>query len=87
MKKRLLALALIAVLVFSLAACGGQSSTNNSTTTDSAATTSETTSETTPTASTGEAPNYSDKACWYQIPEITKDIDTFLKELDKLKNN
>lgn len=77
MKKRLLALALIAVLVFSLAACGGQSSTNNSTTTDSAATTSETTSETTPTASTGEAPNYSDKACWYQIPEITKDIDTF----------
>ena len=73
MKKRLFALALSAALAFSLAACGGQSSTNNNTTTDSVTTTAETTT----TASNGEAPNYSDKACWYQIPEITKDVDTF----------
>jgi hypothetical protein len=25
----------------------------------------------------GKAPDYSQKSCWYQIPEITKDIDTF----------
>ena len=25
----------------------------------------------------GKAPDYSQKACWYQIPEITKDVDTF----------
>ena len=73
MKKRLFALALSAVLVFSLAACGGQSSANNSTTTDAATSTTETST----TASTGEAPDYSDKACWYQIPEIKKDVDTF----------
>lgn len=36
-----------------------------------------TTAETTTTASNAESPNYSDKACWYQIPEITKDVDTF----------
>ena len=29
------------------------------------------------TAIEGKEPNYSDKTCWYQIPEITKDIDTF----------
>ena len=27
--------------------------------------------------SAGEAPDYSKKECWYQIPEITKDVDTF----------
>ncbi len=24
-----------------------------------------------------KAPDYSQKACWYRIPEITKDVDTF----------
>jgi len=28
-------------------------------------------------ADTGEAPDYSRKACWLQLPEITKDVDTF----------
>lgn len=28
-------------------------------------------------AKAGEAPDYSKKECWYQIPEITKDVDTF----------
>ena len=27
--------------------------------------------------SAGEAPDYSKRECWYQIPEITKDVDTF----------
>lgn len=25
----------------------------------------------------GAAPDYSQKSCWYKIPEITKDVDTF----------
>ena len=29
------------------------------------------------TGSAGDAPDYSKKDCWYQIPEITKDVDTF----------
>ena len=73
MKKRLVALALSAVSVFSLTACGGQSSASKSTATNSAATISEAST----TAIEGKEPNYSDKTCWYQIPEITKDIDTF----------
>ena len=28
-------------------------------------------------ADVGEAPDYSKAECWYQIPEITKDVDTF----------
>ena len=28
-------------------------------------------------ATAGEAPDYSQEACWHQIPEITKDVDTF----------
>ena len=28
-------------------------------------------------AKNGVAPDYSRKDCWYQIPEITKDVDTF----------
>ena len=29
-------------------------------------------------AKTSAAPDYSKKECWYQIPEITKDVDTGL---------
>ena len=29
------------------------------------------------TGSTGTAPDYSRKDCWYRIPEITKEVDTF----------
>ena len=42
MRKRILALALIVVLAFGLAACGGQSSANNNAATETAATTAET---------------------------------------------
>lgn len=79
MKKRFLAMAMTGVMTLGLAGCGGQSpSTGSSSNDDSAATTAaETTAETTTAASTSKAPDYSDKACWYQIPEITKDVDTF----------
>ena len=33
--------------------------------------------ETVVSADTGNAPDYSQKSCWYQIPDITKDVDTF----------
>ena len=29
------------------------------------------------TGSAGSAPDYSKKSCWYQVPDITKDVDTF----------
>ena len=29
------------------------------------------------TDSAGDAPDYSQTSCWYQIPEITKEVDTF----------
>ena len=28
-------------------------------------------------ASPGESPDYSQNSSWYQVPEITKDVDTF----------
>ena len=28
-------------------------------------------------ANTGTVPDYSKASCWHQIPEITKDVDTF----------
>ena len=68
---------MIAVLVFSLAACSGQSSANNSTVSGTAATTAETSATAATADSVDGAPDYSNKACWFQIPEITKDVDTF----------
>ena len=72
-------MALSCVMAFSLAACAGQPSEN-----DSAMPAAE---EETPdvvgaddasgVASTDNAPDYSKEECWYQIPEITKDVDTF----------
>ena len=39
---------------------------------------SETASSTAETsAAVDDAPDYSQKTCWYQIPDITKDVDTF----------
>ncbi len=29
------------------------------------------------TPGTGNTPDYSKAECWYKIPEITKDVDTF----------
>ncbi len=52
MKKKILVLAMLGVMLFSMTACAEDSSA-------------------------GKAPDYSQKASWYKMPEITKDIDTF----------
>ena len=61
MKKIISALAMIAIVVFSLPGCDGTSTEKDST----------------PLASKGNAIDYSRKDSWLQIPEITKDVDTF----------
>lgn len=75
MKKNLLALVVIASMVFGITACGSTSKPETGTPTateDSSAT-----GQASSVEVTGEAPDYSKKECWYQIPEITKDVDTF----------
>ena len=67
MKKKILALLMIGVIAASITACGCQSST---TTTDNSTTASANNSN------VATAPDYSKMECWYQIPEITKDVDT-----------
>ena len=76
MKKRFLAMAMTGVMAFCLAACGGQSSSTGSSSNADSAMAAKTSAAATD-ASIGKAPDYSDRACWYQIPEITKDVDTF----------
>ena len=72
MKNKIAALAMICAAVFSLAACGSPSPKSGSPG-DHAAD-----SSSAPAASdTGDAPDYSLTSCWYKIPEITKDVDTF----------
>lgn len=34
---------------------------------------------------TGAAPDYSKAECWYKIPEITKEVDTFY--INNIKDN
>jgi len=58
MKKIFSALAMIAIVAFSLTACSGTSAETDS-------------------ASGGKATDYSRKESWLQIPEITRDVDTF----------
>ena len=66
--KRMLLLALVGIMCFSITAFGGETQAPDS----------EAESPVTDTsADPGEAPDYSRQDCWYQIPEITKDVDTF----------
>lgn len=58
MKKTISALAMSAIMVFSLAGCSDTSAETGS-------------------AGMGKATDYSRKESWLQIPEITKDVDTF----------
>lgn len=92
MKKKVLAMALTAVMACSFAACGGAPAANESATssapaadaadTSSASSADEDTAEPVSSSSaafeaeTG-APDYSKEECWFQIPEITKEVDTF----------
>ena len=106
MKKKILAMALAAVMACSFAAYGGAPAANESATSsapaaDAADTSSassadeDTSAEPASTAAADEdtaepvssssaafeaeagAPDYSKEECWFQIPEITKEVDTF----------
>ena len=79
---------LMGVMVFSLAACGSQPQGTGSQPqgtgsqlqeAGSAVSAAETENpESGPAAADiGDAPDYSMTSCWYQIPEITRDVDTF----------
>ena len=79
---------LMGVMVFSLAACGSQPQGNGSQPqeagsqpqeTGSAVSAAETENPESGPAATdiGDAPDYAKTSCWYQIPEITRDVDTF----------
>ena len=75
LKKTFLALAIIGTIAFNLTAYGGESETA-----DNAESEEETTMAVTDAENmedVGEAPDYSKTECWYKIPEITKDVDTF----------
>ena len=68
MKKFLSIFAALTLSAAVLSGCGGATKTaENTKPTEAAAA----------AANAGEAPDYSKKECWYQIPEITKDVDTF----------
>lgn len=92
MKKKVLAMALTAVMACSFAACGGAPAANESATssapaadaadTSSASSADEDTAEPVSSSSAAfeaeaGAPDYSKEECWFQIPEITKEVDTF----------
>ena len=62
--KATIVLALIGVMLFTVTVCG-------ETPTDEAST------ENAAMANAGEAPDYSRKSCWYRLPDITRDVDTF----------
>lgn len=82
--KKIFALVIAAVMLLSLVACGstppstGPSASAGPTENASeAASSGEVQTEMGAKADAGEAPDYSKKECWFQIPEITKDVDTF----------
>jgi hypothetical protein len=82
--KKIFALVIAAVMLLSLVAYGstppstGPSASAEPTENASeAASSGEVQTETGAKADAGEAPDYSKKECWFQIPEITKDVDTF----------
>ena len=63
---------MIGAMAFSLTAYGGESET-----VDNAESTKETAESAADAEDAGKAPDYSKTECWYKIPEITKDVDTF----------
>ena len=85
MRKIVLTFAMACALAFGLAACGGGSGTASSSTSSApestsssaSAASSASTASGSASADVGKAPDYSQKSCWYQVPEITKDVDTF----------
>ena len=65
MKKIISALVMSVVMAFILSGCAGASAKNDSMATG------------TTSAGIGAAPDYTRKSCWYKIPEITQEVDTF----------
>ncbi len=65
MKKIISALVMSVVMAFILSGCTGASAKNDSMATG------------TTSAGIGAAPDYTRKYCWYKIPEITQEVDTF----------
>ena len=61
--KKILSMALALVMALSLAGCGGNTAENST--------------EKTAEKTVKNTPDYSQKSSWYQIPKITKDVDTF----------
>ncbi len=74
MKQILSTLAMVAILVsgLSLSSCVDASEGN-----DRVETTAATSTVGTTIANTGKTPDYSQASCWYKVPEVTKDVDTF----------
>ena len=75
-------LAVLAVLAVLVAGCSsGQAAKSSDDGTQSSASgeasTSEDTTASTASTDTSGAPDYSKESSWYQIPEVTKDVDTF----------
>ena len=80
MRKYVLAIAMAFALAFGLTACGGgqaQTKSAESTASSSSASSAAASSSSSAAASLDKVPDYSQKSCWFQIPEITKDVDTF----------
>ena len=84
MKKKLLSSTLLTAMVLSLVTCGAASV--SAAETPEAAESSPASATDSSSEDTGEAPDYSQEDCWLQIPEITKDIDTFYGEFQAGKD-
>ena len=90
MKKKwlvaLLATALAVLMALMVGCSSGQASSGSASTSNGSASASASSSSSnsvsasassSAAASADKAPDYSQKSCWYQVPEITKDVDTF----------
>lgn len=69
---------MIGVMLFGMAACSSKSEESGTTAPAAAAESSAENNGVTPDdTETAGAPDYSNASCWYKIPAITKDVDTF----------
>ena len=71
--------ALVALMALAVGCSSGQagSSSVGSASSSSAESSASASSSSTAAADAGKAPDYSSKSGWYQVPEITKEVDTF----------
>ena len=69
--------AALAVLVILVAGCSSGQDGSSSAGGSSASSATSASSSSSAAASADKAPDYSQKSSWYQVPEVTKDVDTF----------